>query len=371
MTDRLDDLVRDAAPVTDDELWSLPLRDAEADLRTAILDERRPGAGRPASEPRRPRRGSGAPRRWRRPWPAVGLAAGIAVVILAVGLSGGDERLGPSPGRAWAAPALRVANAVPRILVGEPGWAVERADQFSVREGEMTFRNGRHSLDLHWRPGPHRVWVKDRAASGVRMEDVAVLGSEATVFRYRGTAGDFTALWRRGGYTMELRVGLDRGADPMPFARYRRLLGSLHEVSVDAWLGAMPASVVLPDQSDSVVDGMLADMTLPPGFDRSALGTGDAVRDRYQLGAQVAGAVACAWIRHWIDARRTGDARAEAAAVDAMQGSRRWAILNEMNAAGDYPEVLWDVADAMNGNGKIMGGRGMEVGAVYEEGLGC
>jgi hypothetical protein len=170
---------------------------------------------------------------------------------------------------------------------------------------------------------------------------------------------------------MELRVGFNRGAPPISLDRYRRLLGSLREVSVDAWLGAMPASVVLPKESESVVDEMLADMTLPPGFDRGGLGTGDAVRDRYQLGARVAGAVACAWIRIWADARAAGDTAAADEAVDAMQGSRRWAILREMSAEGAYPEVLWDFADAMKGNGRIMGGRGMDVAEAYEEGLGC
>jgi hypothetical protein len=372
MTDRLDDLLRDAAPVTDDDLWALPLREAEAELRTAILHEPRPDA---AATPRRSARARGAlPRSHggrRRRWPAVALAGGIAAVILAVGLSGGDDRLGPSPGRAWAAPALRVAHAVPRLLLDEPGWVVERADQFDVREGEMTFRNGARTLDLHWRSSDHASWVEDRAHSAKRLPVGEVTGTRAAIFRYPGSAGDFTALWRDGRYSLELRVGFGRGAEPMTIDEYRRLLASLKAVSVDEWLSAMPESVVLPKESESVVDEMLADMTLPDGFDRGALETGDAVRDRYQLGARVAGAVACAWIRIWVDARESGDAEAEAAAVSAMQGSRRWAILNEMNAAGDYPEVLWDFADAMKGNGRIMGGRGMAVEANYEEGLGC
>ena len=52
---------------------------------------------------------------------------------------------------------------------------------------------------------------------------------------------------------------------------------------------------------------MLAGVPHPEGFDIVALQSGDGIRDRYQLGAQVAGAVACAWIEQWVDARRAGD----------------------------------------------------------------
>lgn len=31
-----------------------------------------------------------------------------------------------------------------------------------------------------------------------------------------------------------------------------------------------------------------------------------------------------------------------------MATSRRWAILQEMNREGDYPEGVWDLADGMN-----------------------
>jgi hypothetical protein len=154
-------------------------------------------------------------------------------------------------------------------------------------------------------------------------------------------------------------------------AEHRRLLGSLKEVGVDEWLGAMPPSVVLPKDTRTVVDGMLADMALPDGFDASALRAGQAVRDRYQLGARVAGAVACAWIERWIDARNAGDAEAAAVAVSAMQGSRRWAILREMTAEGDYPKVLWEYADAMKGDGTVMGGRVLTVEESHRPALGC
>src|SRR4051794_6707730 len=49
-------------------------------------------------------------------------AAAVAVAALLLVDRGGD--------RAWAAPLVRVAQAAPRLLVGEPGWKVTRADEF-------------------------------------------------------------------------------------------------------------------------------------------------------------------------------------------------------------------------------------------------
>ncbi len=56
--------------------------------------------------------------------------------------------------------------------------------------------------------------------------------------------------------------------------------------------------------------------------------------------------MACAWIE------RGGKEAAEALAT-----SRSWPILLEMNAEGDYPEVVWQYADALNGNGDVPAGK--------------
>ena len=298
--------------------------------------------------------------RWR--LPGLAAAAVAAAAVLAVTLTGGGEKLGTSPERAWAASAVRVANAVPRLLIGEPGWRVTRADEFSVRDGEMRFRNGSRRVDLFWRPGPFRAWVDDRAHSADKLAPVDVLGGRATVFRYRGPYGGFTALWRSGRHTMEL------SANGFSRAEYRRLLGSLEAVGVDEWLGAMPPSVVLPADSEQVVEAMLAGIPRPDGLE---LEIQEGVRERYHLGARVAGGVACAWIEQWADARAEGDAAAAEEAVDAMRTSRRWPILREMNAEGDYPEALWEYAGAMRGVRSFPGATRKWVERNYRSGLGC
>jgi hypothetical protein len=357
MSIHLDDAVMHAAPISDEQLRGLSLDAAEAELREAILRTAVPA-------PRH--RGLRV-----RGWSIAGLTATATAAVLAVTLIGGGAKLGTSPERAWGAAALRVANAVPRLLLGEEGWTITRADEFRVDDGEMTFEKNGRILDLHWRgkQGFAR-WVRDRANSSTQLADVELLGTSATVFRYKEALDDFTALWRTDGYTMELRSGSLDGAPRLNAEEYRRLLASLHEVSVDAWLSAMPESVVLPGDSEDAIDGMLAGLPLPSGFDRAALRE-DAVRDRYQLGARVVGAVACAWVAQWASAKDSGDVAARDEAVAAMGTSRRWPILREMQAQGAYPEVLWEIADAMAGDGTVMGGRPLRVEATYQQALGC
>lgn len=344
--------------LTDAQIEALPLDECEAELRDAILATAVPP---PAHRPVRVRG-----------WSIAGLAATATAAVLAVALIGGGDKLGTSPERAWAAPAVRVANAVPRLLLGEAGWKVTRADQFRVEEGEMSFSKDGRTLDLHWRgTDDHVDWVKDRAHSSKRLPDVRVLGATARVFEYDGSNRDFTALWRAGEYTMELRTSGAEGVARLTAQEYSALLASLKQVSVDEWLSAMPPSVVLPVDSEETIDAMLAELPLPEGFDKSALLGDESVRDRYQLGARVSGAVACAWIAQWADAKKAGDDGARDEAVAAMATARDWPILREMNAAGDYPEVVWDYADAIAGDATITAGKTLTVEESVDAALGC
>jgi hypothetical protein len=128
---------------------------------------------------------------------------------------------------------------------------------------------------------------------------------------------------------------------------------------------------VTPASTAETVDAMLADMQLPAAFDPSSLRNGTSVHDRYQLGARVAGAVACAWIERLIDARREGDERAVREATAALLGSKDWAILREMRGEGDYPEVLWQYADAFAGKTDAVASKGGSVEDSYRSALGC
>lgn len=286
---------------------------------------------------------------------AAPIAAALAVASTLIG-AGGET--------AWAS-AVEVARAAPRLLVGEPGWKVARADEFSVEYGEMTFVRRARELDVRWGPArDHEDGVDKRAAELEVLPAVSIAGDGARVFRYPGT-NDFTALWLRGEWSVEAR-GL------APSARaFAATLASLRKVDIDTWLAAMPDNVVKAASRADVVGEMLAGVPQPDGFDAAALRDGDEIRDRYQLGAQVAGAVACVWIGQWVDARRAGDERGVRQAVAAMATSHRWPILLEMDDEGDYPEVLWDLADAMATDGVVMGGRPLTIEESYADALGC
>ena len=340
MTDEIE-LLRDARPHA-----AGPSPETTRLARAALIIER--GApGRPRS--RNPRRLFGVA--------AAAVAAAAAVV--GITLSGGSE------GQAWSASLVRVAEASPRLLVDEPGWEVTRADQFSVDYGEMTFANGERELDVKWLSASrYEEAVATRVAEMDDLATAPVAGGEARVFRYPST-NDYVAVWLDGEYTVEVR-GLAADGDA-----FRATLALLDEVDVDTWLSAMPANVIEPAMQAEAVDQMLAGIPLPPGFDPTVIPTGDAVRDRYQLGAQVAGAVACGWIDRWIAARRAGDVARARDAVEAMATSATWPVLQEMEDEGAFPEVVREYAAAIAGTGVVPGGKPLTVRRSYQSALGC
>ena len=307
MSARLDDAVRRAAPITDDELGVLDLDAFEAELREAILAEPVPVRGRGA-------------RRRRRFVPAAGALVAAAMAAAIVFLSGGG-----GTDRAWAAEAVRVAEAVPRLLID--GWEVRRADQFDVGMGEMEFTRGDQSVELSWRRDG-RVVEKDRTIVG----------------------------WREGDYLVEIH------GEAAAEAR-----AGVRRVSVDEWLGAMPKSVVQPVDSEKVIDEMLRDLPLPPVFDRSQLDVHGAPRDRYQLGARVVAQVACGWFALWV----SGDAKERAEAVATMKNSPTWGVVKELATQGHYHEVLAQYVDAIATDGTVIGGKELTVAESYKDALGC
>jgi hypothetical protein len=251
------------------------------------------------------------------------------------------------------------------LLVDLPGWEVTRADESTVELAEMTFSDGQYQLDLTWRPGEqHAGYVADRAASAEPPQQVTVNGQPATMFQYVGTT-DFTTLWLDGSHSLEARGQFpDR-------ASYEAVIAALTSVDVATWLNAMPESVVRADNRESVIAAMLSDIPQPDRFDIAELAPATDISDRYQLGARVTGAVACQWIHQWLDARAAGDAAAEAEAVDAMQTARNWSTLVEMTESGDYPQVVWEYADAIADDGTVVGGMVLTVEESYQNALGC
>ncbi|MBS1888353.1 MAG: hypothetical protein JSU06_14315 [Actinobacteria bacterium] len=258
------------------------------------------------------------PRRLR----SVALAAALTVLIAAALLaSGAFSGGGAHP--TYAAAAIEVAEANPRLLVTAPGWRVTDAGEFERASGETTFGDGRRTFSLNWYPARlYRSYLRDRAQVSPPQHS-RLLGRTATTVDY-GRGEYATMIAPIGAVFVEVRGRLGG------HAAYEQVLHSLRAVEVDTWLAAMPASVVSPGARPQTVAAMLRGIPYPPRFDPSRIENETAVLNHYQLGVRVADAVACGWVESWLAAQASGDAVAARAAVDAMASSHHWPLLLRM-----------------------------------------
>ena len=287
------------------------------------------------------------PRRGRSRRRIIALAGVAAVAASAVVIvqPGGDD----SP--AWAAEVLAVAEVAPLLLVDNPEWEITSANEFSVEYGALTFSDGDSELTLSWLPeSSYASLLSDRQQSSDLEEEVVVAGHPA-ILMGKSDKDTFTAVWQQHGYAVEAR-----GRDFSDRADYDEALSLIHEVDVDTWLSAMPEDVISPENGDEIVAEMITDVPIPDSVDPATLGGGDVVVDRYGLGAHVTSTVVCAWIDQWITATDAGDDASADEAATAMAGSHEWAVLEEMNADGDYPEMVWQFADAIANGGTLTDG---------------
>lgn len=146
-------------------------------------------------------------------------------------------------------------------------------------------------------------------------------------------------------------------------------------VDVQAVAEEFLADIPLPDSIDpaeitssitaSDLELVTAGAELPAGVTQTEL-------DRYFIGAHVAGAAACAWIEVWLDSTAAGDQQRAAEGVSSLGTSRSWSVLTEMNPIGDFPEAVWEYADAVAGDGTVPAGYpGATVADTYKAALGC
>ena len=146
------------------------------------------------------------------------------------------------------------------------------------------------------------------------------------------------------------------------------LLSSIRLVDIATFEDALPEGSVTTGSVEAVVAEMLSDIPVPVGFDPSGL---TATGERYQVGAQVVSAVTCSWIDQWVVATAAGDTELADIAVAALSTSREWSILIEMESQGGYSGVVWEYADAIAGDGTVVGGRVLTVEESYQAALGC
>jgi hypothetical protein len=262
-----------------------------------------------------------------------GLAC-AAVIALLVLLGGGSVESVKNGGHpTYAAAAVEVAEANPRLLVTESGWEIIHAHSFEVDSGilEYRYRNdpayGVHANSLHlsWHPARRYRSSLREHRPGRTVRTSTVLGRRAITFHdhRRGGSDFFTVLPPQGKVFVEIEARL--GASD-----YAAVLQSLRAVSVDRWLSAMPPEVVQPASRSALIAAMLEGVPLPPGFKTVPLEAENHFIDRYQFGQAVAGAVACGWLESWSAATRAGDEATARQAVEGMAGARRWPVLLQM-----------------------------------------
>ncbi|MEU4240795.1 hypothetical protein [Actinoplanes sp. NPDC026619] len=255
----------------------------------------------------------------------------------------------------YSAMVLQAAEKNPRLLIKESGWKVGNVYDFVEREGSIEFHNGDRRLEMNWyRAEYYDSYYKDRLDVS-KPKPATVDGLPGFLFTY--SYGDWAIQLKPNGDSfVELR-----SSGTWTQAQFDRTVSTIKQVDVQTWLAAMPPEVVTADRADAAADKILADVPLPPNFDRAkvaALGT----NSPYHFGALVTGLVGCGWIAEWERARKAGDQAAVRKAADAMKSSHHWKVLNDMNDGGDWPEAFWEVSD------KIAAGKD-PVG--YQDWLGC
>jgi hypothetical protein len=284
----------------------------------------------------------------------LGGLVGVALVAALILLSGGSVdsvRDGAHP--TFAAAAVKVAEANPRLLITAPGWSIVHARSFEVERGELIYKNDGHplygpggrQLNLTWNPARFyrdRLGEAGHACCHVSTPMAStLLGQRATTFAYPEQHPNYATILSPQGHVF-IKVNGSFGSKQ----EYEAALHSLRPVAVEAWLTAMPAEVLRPAARSATIARMLRGVPVPPGFDVSALRfNGNSEREdvgafalqsegaltgRFMLGKAVAGAVACGWLQRWRSATRAGDGAAAQEAVYAMTTARRWPVLLQM-----------------------------------------
>jgi hypothetical protein len=256
-------------------------------------------------------------------------AAVIAALLVLGGGSVDSVKDGGRP--TYAAAAVKVAEANPRLLITAPGWMIIHAN-IEAEDGGLTYRKAGHPYPgpfaavMNWEPAAlYRDNLRELRRNEYQAKASAthstVAGRRATVFHNRGEGAYEIVFLPQGNVYVTLSI---------PAFEHEALMRSVRAVGVDRWLAAMPPEVVQPAAESGVIAQMLHGVPLPPGFDPSTLEPEGELANRYNLGQTVAGAVTCGWLESWDAATRSGDEAAAEEAVEALSGARHWAVLLQM-----------------------------------------
>lgn len=295
-------------------------------------------------------------------WLATGVAA--ASIAIAVGIasvrtnpSGQDAPITvpshrpsqeptQSPQIKFAAALIKAAEQHPRYVLTAPEWTVQGVEGLTAGSGEVSYEKDGRLLAISWLPASEfHAHELSRSDKGTRAQPVEVDGADGSMYDM-GVAGSpdrqfFVLLPAEGPAFVEIRTTADWNRDD-----FLSVLGTVRSAGVTEWLSSLPADVVSSDDVPSKVDDVLQGIPLPPGFDKSQfddLGTNDG----YQFGAAVIGQVVSEWVDYWMAAKQAGrDDEVQKAQV-ALSGAHEWPGLVAMQDKGGYPDVIWQITDAV------------------------
>lgn len=339
--------------ITDAGVAGLAISEGRAELLEEIMATA-PLATAPRATVPDPPRGS----RW---LPVVAAAAAVAVVAAGamwIGNHQGNEAGGKDREGSVAAGPGDAELAV----LDDAAWTLEDAslDEYG---GELEYHYSGQglppdelSLTIKWSPSrPFDLYAEDTMEIdgpqvGQRLE---VLGRKALLFRYDGR-DHLAVLEVLDEALVEIR------GEGMGESAFRDLLAQLTPIAAEDLDGALPDELVNADERPAVIDEMLDPLPLPPGFDRASVDSQE--WQRYDIGSDVVAPVVCGWVASFVEGMRSGDDIVVLQAQAALATARDWPVLVEMKTEGDYPDVVWEVADRV-----VAGDHPKE----YRQGLGC
>lgn len=258
----------------------------------------------------------------------------------------------------------------PRVVLDVRGWSITyldhaeaEGDDGPLRHSNIQFSDGLTEAELRMNSGAHadlEALVADRVNGATRLADESIWDTSAVVVGEGGST--ITAMWESNAVEYEFIVyDVDEEA-------FRSFMSSLIQVQEEEWIAALPDEIVT--DREAVVPTYLEGVPLPPNFDAASLESGP-IEHWYNVAAETISAVSCGWIEVWIDGKADGDTDAVQQAIDAMSTSRDWPVMAEMGEVGDFPIGVWEYADAIAGDGTVIGGTVLTVEESYQPALGC
>ena len=286
--------------------------------------------------------------RWLVPLAVAAAVATVASTPAVVGRRRQDEQESPdvtfqaapdSPGTGY------------RAVLTAPGWQADYASEDDKYGGEVGFTNGGQHLAITWYPEKtYQDYLLDRQHIAYRGHR----GARATRSRCSGVAGQ---LWAYDDTDHTVMREPDAGPlDGVPGRRHgpRRLRGAAHPSQAGLAGGVRVGAPVVVRHRRGPTGGRPEDPRRHrgghrrdgsgrhhPGHPVRRAGPLPARRRHRRCSTPARGSPSSPTPRAPDDQARAD----EAARV--MGTSRQWPVLQEMDADGDYPEVVWDVRRQM------------------------